>query len=186
MKPFLLLLLFFIAALLLQPAAAQPRPSDGGKKQAKLVVSFFRYVQAHGPESAHYDRLRKRYLPDHPLDSAGRRTYTFMLRTLHSQIRDMNLKEYRVVPWPDYPFPEKLPRLVDETEPVTHLMGEPVPVPQKPSAEERKKFREAVLVGFPAGHPEDPAFYVLLTPDRNRIRSWLLIRQGDYHYFLTY
>jgi hypothetical protein len=143
-------------------------------------------VQENELEDIDYKLLKGKYLVPKDLDSASSKTFGFMLRHLKTQLQGMELGKYAVRPWPQYPLPEKLPSLVDETTPITDIMGVPVEQQKKPSPEERAKLREAILVGYEKEHPEYPVFYILLTPEKDRILSWMLIKQGKYHYFLTY
>ncbi len=183
LKNFFLAVVFAVASGL---ATAQSTSYPEGQVQRDLPFSFLQYVQENEIEDIDYKLLKGKYLVPKDLDSASSKTYGFMLSHLKTQLQGMELEKYAVMPWPQYPFPEKLPSLVDQTTPITDIMGVPVEQQKKPSPEERAKLREAILVGYEKEHPGYPAFYILLTPEKDRILSWMLIKQGKYHYFLTY
>ncbi len=167
-------------SLLAQPVALAPNE----QKQTDLAFSFLARVKAMDSSNVNEKELLDKYLSEKYGEPARQQYFRSMLKTLQTQLQDMNLDKYTAVPWFKYSYPDKLPRLVDETEPITHVMGEPIAVPAKPSASEKARLREAIVVGFEREHPGQPAFFILFTPEKDRILSWVLLKQGDYHYFL--
>ncbi len=140
------------------------------QKQTDLLFAFLHHVKEMDSSNVNGRELLDKYLSDKYREPARQQNLRSMLKTLQAQLQDMDLHAYTAVPWFKYPFPDKLPQLVDETEPITHVMGEPIPVPAKPSALEKERLRQAVVVGF-EGTPRATGLFILFTPEKYKIFS---------------
>ncbi len=157
------------------------------KKRVELVRSFGGYVQ-----KTPWEQLDAEYLQRfiHQSDSSrveGSRPWKFYraaLQQLDLALNEMNLAEYEAVPWNKFSSPDKLPKMVWEAEPITSLMGRPMPTGNREAelAEGRRKL-ENILVIFKKNEPDLPLYYILFDEQTGKIASWVLINQGGLHYF---
>jgi hypothetical protein len=162
------------------------RLSKEERNEVKILFSFLGYLQKTPVQEVDQNVLCSQYLAVVPSDSIRQVRFKGILAGTKEQLKDMNLRDYAAVPWPKYPFPDKLPRLVDDAEPITHIMGEPIKQKARPTAEEKKAFREQILVVYEKDNIGQPAFYALFDKKSGKIAAWVMIKQGEYHYFLTY
>ena len=173
-----------------QPTA----PTDKESNRVKRLREFCQYVKRMESGKLDHQHLFKEYLVrgDDGLESPfqvdpleRQKLLKGVLEDLDGKMNQMNLKAFDAVPWNEFKQPERLPRMVWEAEPVTHLMGQPVPTGdgEQELAEGRKQ-RENTLVVFEKTQPDMPLYYVLFDEKTDRILSWILIGQGELHYFL--
>lgn len=162
------------------------RLSKAERNRVKLLFSFLDYIQETPAHEVDQNVLSSQYLAVVPSDSIRQARFKGILAGTKEQLKDMNLQGYAAVPWPKYPYPDKLPRLVDDAEPITHIMGEPIKQKAPPTAEEKKEFRKQILVVYEKDSIEQPSFYALFDKKSGKIAAWVMIKQGEYHYFLTY
>jgi hypothetical protein len=162
------------------------RLSKEERNEVKMLFSFLDYLQKTPVQEVDRNVLSSQYLAVVPSDSTRQARFKGILAGTKEQLKYMNLEDYAAMPWPKYPFPDKLPRLVDDAEPITHIMGEPIKQKTPPTAEEKKAFREQILVVYEKDNIEQPAFYALFDKKSGKIAAWVMIKQGEYHYFLTY
>jgi hypothetical protein len=127
-------------------------------------------------------------LSDTTKEHASQKVFHKLLKDLDTVLDTTRLYEYEVVPWNKYSYKDNLPRMLWEDEPVTHLFENPLPdktVSHMQSVIEGKKELENIMVCYKKENPGEPLYYFLFD-ERNKIVSWLLIRQGGLHYFLTF
>jgi hypothetical protein len=127
-------------------------------------------------------------LIDSTKEQISQRVFNKLLKDLSTVLDTTQLTSYGAVPWNKYSYKENLPRMLWEDEPLTHLFGEPLPdksAAHRQAVIEGTKELEYIMVCFKKATPQKPLYFFLLD-DRNKIVSWLLVRQGGLHYFLTF
>jgi hypothetical protein len=191
MKIIWIMLICFIALM----GELQAQSLSGQEKQrVKLLHRFCKYVKKTPPEQMDRALLVERYLAFEHIfrDSAQghlqEKVFVKLMKDLHTILDTTHINSYRVVPWHKYRYQEKLPRMIWEEEPLTHIWGKPLP-------DKRNSHKQAVLEGtrqldytmvcYKKEKPQEPLYYFLFD-ERNKILSWLLINQGGLHYFLTF
>jgi hypothetical protein len=183
------MLVMLMGSTLLAGCASGSKPGRLFKEErneVKILFSFLDYIQKTPVQAVDQNVLSSQYLAVVPADSTRQARFKGVLAGTKEQLEEMNLRDYAAVPWFKYPYPDKLPRLVDDAEPITHIMGEPIKQKAPPTAEEKKAFREQILVVYEKDNIEQPAFYALFDKKSGKIAAWVMIKQGEYHYFLTY
>lgn len=157
------------------------------KKRVELLRSFGEYVQKTPLEQIDAQQLQPFVTQSDSSRVEGSRPWKFYraaLEQLDLALNGMNLAEYDAVPWNKFADQRKLPKMVWDAEPITNLMGTPMPTGDREAelAEGRRK-RENMLVIFKKSEPDVPVHHVLFDEKTGKIVSWVLIRQGGLHYF---
>lgn len=193
MKKYCILLICLLCAFgHLQAQSSKLSRQD--KRRIKVVKDFCRYVQKTPREQISQATLFDNYLAfEHILsdtteDSVALRVFHKMLSSVDLVLDTTDIKSYQVVPWNKYAYPNNLPKMLWEKEPLTHIWGRPLPgtgTSQQDRVKKGEKQLEDILVCFKKDRPEEPLYYFLFD-DSNQIASWLLVRQGGLHYFLTF
>ena len=76
--------------------------------------------------------------------------FDIILKRFDRVVDSMNIDDWQAVAWNAYPYPDELPRMLWQSEPVTQIFG--IPINKENNQEERilggKKEAEATLVVF--------------------------------------
>lgn len=193
MKKYVLLLICLLCAIG-HLRAQSSKLSRQDKRRIKVVKEFCRYVQKTPPEEINQELLFDKYLSfehilsDTTADSVAHRVFHKLLTNVALVLDTTDIKSYQVVPWNKYTYPNKLPKMLWEKEPLSHIWGRPLPntgISQQDRVKKGQKQLEDIMVCFKKEKPEEPLYYFLFD-DSNQIASWLLVRQGGLHYFLTF
>ena len=108
-----------------------------------------------------------------------------MLEGLNEKLNQMDLEAFDAIPWNQFKQPEKLPRMVWEAEPVTHLLGQSLQTgDREQELAQGSKQVGNIMVVFEKAQPNLPLYFVLFDEQTDKILSWILINQGGLHYFL--
>lgn len=174
--------------------AQHQRLSRQERQRIQVIYKFCRYVKKKPLEEIDQARLLRNFLAfehilsDTTKEQISQRVFNKLLIDLDTVLDTTQLGNYKAVPWNKYRYKENLPRMLWEDEPVTHLFGNPLPdkrVSHMQAVIEGKKELENIMVCYKKENPGEPLYYFLFD-ERNKIVSWLLIRQGGLHYFLTF
>jgi hypothetical protein len=164
------------------------------KKRIRIMYRFCTYVKKTPPEQMDQALLFKKYLAfEHILQDTAQnqiqqKVFNKLMKDLHTVLDTTHLSSYRVVPWHKYRYKERLPRMIWEDEPLTHIWGNPLPVKKNSHQQavlEGERQLDYIMVCYKKEKPQEPVYYFLFD-ERNTIVSWLLVRQGGSHYFLTF
>jgi hypothetical protein len=193
MKNFIILLIG-IACLTSSVHAQQVRLSKQEKQRIHTISKFCRYVKKKPLEQIDQSLLFEKYLAfehiltDTTKEQIAQKVFQKLLKDLNTVLDTTTINGYGVVPWNKYGYKKNLPRMLWEDEPLTHLFGNPLPdksAAHRQAVIEGKKELENIMVCYKKQNPQEPLYYFLFD-ERNKIVSWLLVRQGGLHYFLTF
>jgi len=162
--------------------------SSGKDKRVQLVHSFCQYLQQTPQDQWSKDQLQSYIVASDSAwvaNSPQSQLLQAALKVFQQSLKGINLAEYDAVPWEQFSEPSNLPRMVWEAEPLTQLMGQPLPIGnrEKELAEGRKQTSNTLVV-FNRKQPTAPLRYILFDQSTGKIASWVLIKQGELHYFL--
>jgi hypothetical protein len=189
-----IILLICIACLNGNLSAQHTRPTKQEKQRIHQVSKFCRYVKKKPLAEIDQDLLFEKYLSfeyiltDTTKEQIASKVFSKLLKDIHTVLDTTHINSYGVVPWNKYQYKENLPRMLWEDEPLTGLFGNPLPdktASYRQAVIEGKKELENIMVCFKKKKPQEPLYYFLFD-EQNKIVSWLLIRQGGLHYFLTF
>jgi hypothetical protein len=167
------------------------------KKEQKQKSRFFqmcRYVKKTDLEELDQEKLFRKYVAYYTfaedmattIDPRRKELFGRLLKGLDNTLDTVNIKDFDAVPWNKYAYPQNLPRMLWQAEPLTHLFGKPLPVNDRTeTVAEGKKELESTWVVFKKDKPDMPRYYILFN-EQNRIVSWFLLNQGGLHYFYPF
>ncbi len=178
-----ILVAFGVLSLKAQPIAL----TNEEEKRVHLLRSFGEYVQRTPWEQLEEGQLQRFVKLSDSARVEGSRAWKFYKGALQEMDRlldGVNLAEYDAVPWNRFPSQDKLPKMVWEAEPLTHVMGRPLQTGDREAelAQGRRTLGNTLVV-FKKSEPDQPLYYVLFDDQTGKIASWLLINQGGLHYF---
>ncbi len=158
------------------------------KKRVELLRSFGGYVQKTPLDQLEQQQLQRFVKLSDSAWVEGSRPWKFYqgaLQAMDELLNGVDLAAYDAVPWQKFPDKTKLPKMVWEAEPLTHIMGQPLPAKnQNAELAEGRRTLDNTLVIFKKSEPHLPLYYVLFDDQTGKIASWVLINQGGLHYFL--
>jgi hypothetical protein len=188
----------FIFILFLLPASyAFGQRVTLTKKEQKQKSRFFqmcRYVKKADLEELDQEKLFRKYVAYYTfaedtataIDPRRKELFGRLLKGLDSTLDTVNIKDFEAVPWNKYAYPQNLPRMLWQAEPLTHLFGKPLPVNDRTeTVAEGKKELESTWVVFKKDKPDTPRYYILFN-EQDKIVSWFLLNQGGLHYFYPF
>lgn len=156
--------------------------------RVQLLHSFCQYIQQTPQQQWTKEQLESYIMASDSAwvtNSSQSQILQAALITFKQSLEGIDLARYDAVPWQQFSDSTKLPTMVWEAEPLTQLMGQPLPTGnrEKELAEGRKQ-TDNTLVVFSKKQPATPLRYVLFDQSTGKIASWVLIKQGELHYFL--
>ncbi|MDJ1493715.1 hypothetical protein QNI19_12300 [Cytophagaceae bacterium DM2B3-1] len=159
-------------------------------KRAQLLYAFCRYVK-----QTPLQQITKQELQTYiqvsdsawiPTSSKGRLLQA-TLEMFQKNLQPINLEEFEVTPWLKFSDPAKLPKMVWESEPVQDIFGQPMKtVDHENELEAGRQQLQNTLIAFKKDQVDTPIQYFLFDERTGKITSWILIKQGDLHYFLRF
>ncbi|MDJ1503563.1 hypothetical protein [Xanthocytophaga agilis] len=159
-------------------------------KRAQLLYAFCKYVKQTPLQQITNQELQNYIqVPDSawvPTTSKGRLLQA-TLEMFQKHLQHVNLEEFDVVPWPKFSNPDNLPKMVWESEPVQDVFGKPMKtVDRENELEAGRQQLQNTLIAFKKDQVYTPIQYFLFDEKTGKITSWILINQGDLHYFLRF
>jgi len=184
----ILVLIIISITLGIASLKAQSVPLTGEEKQrVQLLRSFCQYVQQTPWEQLDDQQLQQFIsLSDSSRVKGSRpwRFYQAALQAMDQLLDGKDLAEYDAVPWYKFPDQNKLPKMVWEAEPITELMGQPLPARNREAElTHGRRTLDNTLVIVKKSDPHLPLYYALFDEQTGKIASWMLINQGGLHYF---
>lgn len=171
------------------PVKAQSGVPDSPEAdQVRMLYAFCQYIRQTPESQWDAKQLQVYIMPSDSawiLESQQGRILQAALKTLRQSLGEMNPSEYGALPWQKFPGQNRLPKMAWEAEPLTQVMGQPIPTTDREEelAAGRKQ-SENILVVFKKNLPQEPVHYVLFDGPTGKIVSWILVNQGGLHYFL--
>lgn len=164
------------------------------KEQKNKLFKMCRYVKKTNLDELDQQKLFRKYVAYYSFaeDTATsihpkrKEMFSKLLKGLDLTLDTVNIKDFEAVPWNKYAFPNNLPRMLWQSEPLTHLFGKPLPTADRTeTVAEGKKELENTWVVFKKDKPHVPRYYILFD-SQDKIVSWFLLNQGGLHYFLPF
>ncbi|MDJ1484211.1 hypothetical protein QNI16_27175 [Cytophagaceae bacterium YF14B1] len=187
-KTIYMVIVLSLNIVLLQAQSNQATTEE--TKRAQLLYAFCRYVK-----QTPLQQITKQDLQNYiqvsdsawiPTTSKGRLLQA-TLDMFQKNLQHVNLEEFEVVSWPKFSDPTKLPKMVWESEPVQDLLGKPTKTADREQElEVGQKQLQNTLIAFKKDQVDTPIQYFLFDEKTGKITSWILIKQGDLHYFLRF
>jgi hypothetical protein len=169
MKKYLMLLLLFIASVEYLYAQASDLSAEE-KKRIKKLHKFCQYIKEKEYEQINQALLFRKYLAfgyivkDTTQNYMSQRLFAKLLKELDQRLDTMDIRSFDAIPWYKYAYPENLPRMVWQAEPVIEIFGQAIEPSGKTKREEEvaigRKRLENVLVCFKKDKPGVPLYYM--------------------------
>jgi hypothetical protein len=188
---FLLTVYVFIASYAFGQRVAL---SNKERKQKNILFSMCSYVKKKELDKLDQEKLFRKYVAYYslPEDTAAninpkrREMFSRLLKGLDQTLDTINIKDFEATPWNMYSYFQNLPRMLWQSEPLTHLFGKSLPANNRTeTVAEGKKELERTWVVFRKDMPHVPRYYILFN-EQDKIVSWFLLNQGGLHYFLPF
>jgi hypothetical protein len=188
--------LSILFAIIFSTVSAQPNSLNAKeKKRIKLLKEFAQYLQKNDLDPKALDHIRNQYLaPSIKPDSVTlsdwsqrQQSIDMLLGETGRSVQNIRLEEYDATPWLKFSQPGSLPKMLWEAPRINNIGGRTLPTANAENDKQIGKQQQAnTLVIYKKSALHTPLYYVLFDEESDKIRSWILLKQGEYHYFVAF